>query len=112
MTKTATNKARLEARRAELQQRLTGIERELDAPVPADFSEQATLREEDEVLERLGTTGLIELRQIDAALARISTGDYGICLECGAKIAQERLDLLPWAPLCAPCASAAGKHAH
>ncbi len=29
--------------------------------------------------------------------------DYGKCLECGAPIALERLDLIPWARLCLDC---------
>ncbi len=29
--------------------------------------------------------------------------EYGKCLECGAAIAPERLDLIPWARLCLDC---------
>jgi DnaK suppressor protein len=37
---------------------------------------------------------------IDAALARIEAGTYGICEGCGKPIAAERLAAIPWARLC------------
>ncbi len=40
------------------------------------------------------------LAAIDAALARIEDGAYGICTECGKQIAPERLEAMPWASLC------------
>ena len=43
------------------------------------------------------------LAAIDAALARIEDGTYGICVNCGAQIPEERLEARPWAPLCIDC---------
>jgi DnaK suppressor protein len=40
------------------------------------------------------------LGEIDAALARIDEGTYGVCERCGEPIGGERLDALPWAKLC------------
>ena len=40
------------------------------------------------------------LAEIDAALARIDEGTYGVCVRCGKPIGRERLDALPWATLC------------
>jgi RNA polymerase-binding protein DksA len=40
------------------------------------------------------------LGEIDAALARIEEGTYGVCERCGEPIGEERLDALPWAKLC------------
>lgn len=40
------------------------------------------------------------LADIDAALARIEQGMYGVCKRCGGPIGDERLDALPWATLC------------
>ena len=62
-------------------------------------------REGDEVLERLGQSGLDEIRRIMAALGRIRSGDYGFCAICGAEISQERLDALPATPFCKTCAA-------
>ena len=40
------------------------------------------------------------LAEIDAALARIDEGTYGVCVRCGEPIGRERLEALPWATLC------------
>jgi DnaK suppressor protein len=40
------------------------------------------------------------LGQIDAALARIAAGRYGICEVCGEEIAEGRLEARPWTPYC------------
>ncbi len=48
----------------------------------------------------------IELRRIDAALARIRGGTYGQCAGCGEPIAAERLDAHPAVALCLSCAEA------
>jgi DnaK suppressor protein len=42
---------------------------------------------------------------IDAALARISTGHYGVCADCGTDIDPKRLAVLPFALLCTDCAT-------
>jgi RNA polymerase-binding protein DksA len=43
------------------------------------------------------------LGAIDAALARIDDGTFGVCQRCGQPIAEERLEALPWATLCIDC---------
>jgi RNA polymerase-binding transcription factor DksA len=43
------------------------------------------------------------LREIDAALARIDEGRYGLCVSCSEPLEDSRLDVLPMAALCAPC---------
>ncbi len=43
------------------------------------------------------------LSQVADALARLSTGEYGCCLKCGAEIAPERLQAVPWTPHCLHC---------
>lgn len=44
-----------------------------------------------------------ELRDIDAARRRIALGVYGECIDCGAPIAQARLDAYPTAKRCERC---------
>jgi RNA polymerase-binding protein DksA len=44
-----------------------------------------------------------ELRDIDAALARIDAGGYGRCADCGADIDYERLLAQPTATRCQRC---------
>jgi DnaK suppressor protein len=45
-----------------------------------------------------------ELDEIEAALSRLCTGEYGICQTCETPIGQARLRALPWARLCIRCA--------
>jgi RNA polymerase-binding transcription factor DksA len=46
------------------------------------------------------------LDQINAALQRMADGSYGRCTNCGATIPDERLNALPYTPVCARCAQA------
>ena len=41
-----------------------------------------------------------QLWQIEAALAHIDEGTYGICDDCGQEIPVSRLNAVPWALLC------------
>jgi RNA polymerase-binding protein DksA len=45
-----------------------------------------------------------QLAQVEAALAAIRAGTYGICRRCGNPIGAHRLEAIPWAPLCIDCA--------
>ena len=100
----SARKATLEKRLVELGVRLEAIEEELDSHQNRDWEELATEREGDEVLEATGNAGLAEITQIRAALRRIADGSFGTCMRCGEPIADARLDLLPWTPLCRSCA--------
>jgi len=40
------------------------------------------------------------LAQVEAALARIDAGTYGICAVCRDEIAEGRLEARPWTPYC------------
>src|SRR5437588_451460 len=46
------------------------------------------------------------LEQINAALERVEDGSFGRCTSCGAAISDERLNALPYTPICAQCAKA------
>lgn len=52
-----------------------------------------------EVLQALDRT----LKQIDAALARLHAGGYGLCSSCSKAIPLARLHAVPFATLCVPC---------
>lgn len=91
------------ARRAELLGNIARIEDQLDDPIPRDWEDAASERQGDEVLTALGQSDRAEIRRIDAALARIESGEYGDCVQCGNPIAEKRLELLPDTPFCANC---------
>ena len=85
-------------------QKITDEVRHSDGPLPSDFSEQATERENEEVLDALGEAGRRELSQINRALARIEAGEFGICAGCGEPIPPERLAVMPTSEYCVHCA--------
>ncbi len=43
------------------------------------------------------------LLEIEGALVRIESGEYGVCSNCGEKIARRRLQAVPWARYCIDC---------
>lgn len=104
MTDLMARRVQLMTRLRELDRMLHDIEDQLDDPRSKDWDDAATERGGDEVLERLGTQGGVEIRRIRAALSRLRNGQYGICVTCGEPISEERLDLLPDTPFCRTCA--------
>lgn len=97
-------RTRLQERRAAVNARLLRIETRLDAAHSTDWSDAAIEHEDDEALESLGRAGLDEIQAIDAALARLSSGGYGLCVRCGGEISEMRLFVLPQTPFCRNCA--------
>ena len=63
----------------------------------ADTASETYERELDEGLEEDAQD---QLREVEAALQRIETGEYGTCSVCGKKIPVERLEAVPWTTLC------------
>jgi DnaK suppressor protein len=53
-----------------------------------------------EVDQSLGENADNVIAEIDEALWRIEAGTYGTCAICGAVIAEERLEAVPYAILC------------
>lgn len=71
-----------------------------DAGDASTATEQADLRNSQ--IER----DVNELRAIDAALARIEEGTYGLCTRCGGDIGKARLRANPAAERCIACQTA------
>ena len=76
----------------------------LRSPGNPDWAEQATQRENDEVLEALDDTEREEIRHLVSAIARIDAGKFGSCETCEREIEPRRLEALPWATHCVECA--------
>jgi DnaK suppressor protein len=68
-----------------------------------ESDDRATALAEHELEYALAEHELAELADIDAALARIAAGDYGLCVACGAEIGAARLQALPEAARCIAC---------
>lgn len=92
----------------ELQQSLTtriaAIKRDFSNGRSADFSEQATEQENEEVLVQLKADAENELRQVNIALEKIADGSYGECEKCTEAIAEARLTAIPYTQFCIKCA--------
>jgi DnaK suppressor protein len=88
------------ARRA--QEELDGLR---GAERDPEFEEGAQSEHEQYMLSQLGEVQRREILMIDAALARVEAGEYGLCVDCGAGIDPKRLTALPFALLCTECAT-------
>jgi|SRR5210317_965506 RNA polymerase-binding protein DksA len=97
-------KLELEQRLSELQSRLSSIKRDVTQSHSGDSAEQAQERENDEVVDAIGNETAQSIRVIQAALARIDDGTYGLCENCGEDIAPARLSAVPEATRCVNCA--------
>jgi len=109
---TNTVRERLLRRREELRQRASeasaDLRHEAD-PLSADFAEQVTQRENDDVLGAISDSARVELAQVDGALKRLASGRYFTCAQCGEDIEPERLGAVPYTDRCRACAESAAR---
>ncbi|MDQ6857537.1 MAG: TraR/DksA C4-type zinc finger protein [Chloroflexota bacterium] len=68
---------------------------------PADAASDLEIRE---LLLSDEQSRIRELQEVDAALERIDRGTYGICVDCGGSIPEDRLRALPQAARDTACA--------
>jgi RNA polymerase-binding transcription factor DksA len=100
----------LTVRLQHLERRLHRVEqnrRRATNALEPDWEEQASVRQNDEVLDELAEEERQQLLAIRAALQRLQNGTYGTCLTCGKTIATQRLVALPYASQCLACAAQA-----
>jgi len=71
-----------------------------ELPSEANLADQATDLLEREIDWSLEENSARVIAEIDAALARLDAGTYGICEKCGKPIDVDRLEALPWATQC------------
>lgn len=88
----------------ELQKRIDNIHQDFADGRPADWSEQASERENDEVLNALESEAKVEIQLLSNAITRIDNGHYGYCQTCGDTINPARLAVQPAAIKCINCA--------
>ncbi len=94
----------LQDRLTNLETRLAAVTRDITKTLSSDFAEQATERENDDVLEEIAKETQLSIQQLKAALQRVDDGSYGSCAACGEAIAEARLDALPDTTYCVICA--------
>lgn len=99
----AAARRRLLAKRAELVNRHRAEAGALAGGERISEFDQARALHDEFVSLRVGRMLYRELKRIDAALARLAAGDYGICADCGNRIPARRLEAIPWAERCVTC---------
>jgi len=73
---------------------------------PKDLADIASDDIDRKMIEALGSQELKRLKLIDSALTRIEQGKYGLCMKCGKRIPQDRLEAIPYALMCIECKTA------
>lgn len=68
-----------------------------------DIADKASTSYSRELLYGLSDSERKIFLLIEEALQRIKEGKYGICVYCGKKIQQKRLEAVPWARHCIEC---------
>ena len=108
------HRERLAAQRRLALERLATLTQDFDSVVEASLDtnaddehdpEGATIAFERSQIGALLTQVRRHLSEVDAALARVDAGTYGVCEGCGGPIGTERLEAVPAARACIACAS-------
>mgnify|MGYP001813474103 FL=1 len=107
---------------ADYRQRLIELREELEGVAETGDASAATVELDQSKVGRLSRMDAMQaqamaqasagrrraaLRRIEAALLRLSSGDFGTCAECGEAINPRRLEFDPTAVSCIDCASRA-----
>lgn len=104
----------LEGERRVLLRRLRGLASDFAETVAASLDTNADDEHDPEgatiAFERSQVTSMSRqleqrLADVDAALARVAAGTYGVCTACGQPIDPARLEARPAAARCIACAS-------
>ena len=94
----------LDSLRAQLEDERTSLRRQLTDLGAGDFDEN--FADSGQVAAEQGETRLLvasltdQLRDVEGALAKMESGDYGKCETCGTDIAEPRLEAMPAARHC------------
>ena len=101
----------LEAERARTVEEIAHLREQLQEEIePASATDEDSADAAAAIYERGKVISLIQnredrLRSLDEAIDRVRKGLYGICKNCGAEIAPERLMIMPETSLCVRCAN-------
>ncbi len=102
---------RLRAHRAELEERIAGLERAPERGSGISFGKRVG-DGTTEAVSRFNDVGVADslnasAERVERALAKLAEGTYGICDVCGEEIPERRLGAQPESAVCMKCASLA-----
>lgn len=106
-------RGQLEADRAAAEGRLAALRRDFSGMVDASRDSNAddehdpegsTIAFERQQVDTLVRQNQQHLVEVEAALARLDAGEYGVCERCGEPIPDARLEARPTARTCVGCA--------
>lgn len=111
MTQNNARQTNEQAVRQRLEERKRALQKQLNNNGTPDYDpgtnpDQTELAQDYPMQERdSGVQDIQEqqLAQVEEALHRLETGEYGVCSNCGQQIAPERLEIMPEATLCVRC---------
>lgn len=111
MTREKAVPAALKDEREAVENRIHGLRRELDAMIADATSHddehdpEGTTAYERAQISSLLDRALRERDELEQAVQRVRSGDYGRCERCGQTIGPQRLEALPAARRCVDCAT-------
>jgi DnaK suppressor protein len=68
-----------------------------------DYIDFATHSYTKEFLLSLSNLERQQLQNVEGALRRVGTDDFGLCVACGDEISRKRLAAAPWVEFCISC---------
>ncbi len=77
--------------------------REIAQEGTPDIGDMSSNTYSRDLLLNLSETQRQKLRDIDAALDRLESGVYGVCVRCEETIAPKRMDVRPFSRYCIDC---------
>lgn len=91
------------AKKSELSSSLRTKLDTLAGPGGAALEDLAPVFYDQFIALRINRLDYLQLKLIEAALARIDSEEYGLCMDCGSAISSSRLEAIPWAVRCIAC---------
>ena len=92
---------------AQTEDELLWLETDVESELEERGQEETMVR----LLDRLDGRAKAEIEEIDRALFKLGTAQYGRCEQCGKDIPRSRPEALPAAAMCMACAQAREKQA-
>ncbi|MEA1919482.1 MAG: RNA polymerase-binding protein DksA [Campylobacterota bacterium] len=101
------------ARREQIQKNITGVENEMNQLQGLELNDEgdyASVSNNNLVETAIGSQQQMELLEIEAALAKLKSKQYGICDMCEEDVGIQRLKVKPHAKYCIDCREIAEKN--